>query len=412
MSEDNSIEENSLIGNDQEAVNDTKSEQEPPIEKAMFQVKMNKHIKNIPDYTVVTSIHSKKRRKLTIFLKIVAGFIIVGLSILLAWGIIFAAQDVLGINKQDKAYIIDIQKNASVSEIAQLLQDQGVIQSAVLFKAFYNNLESEGSFQYGTYPLNSNMPYNTIIAELQQYATSQEEVKVVFPEGLTLYDMGELLESNNVCGADEFIEAINTKNYGFDFEDNLWANDLRFHQLEGYAFPDTYNFFINENPVSVAKKMLKNYQNRVSKIMENAVSATGLSQENIMIIASIVQREASTITDMKKVASVYLNRLSAPNEFSRLQADPTRDYANQLKLQMDIINQEIIDAYNTYEGLGLPPGPICNPGLDAIQAVLALEETPYYYFCTDAKTGEFYYAETLEQHNANVYKAGLRQGTY
>ncbi|MFZ2538258.1 MAG: endolytic transglycosylase MltG [Oscillospiraceae bacterium] len=407
MSEDKNLEDKNLIENDYQNEIQEGIELKKPTKT--FNVNVDKHIKDIPDYAFSTNLKVKKRSRIGVFVKVMMGLIIVGISVMLAVGIIVASQDVLGINKPDAAYIVDIEKSSSVAQIAQTLEDRGVIRSALLFRTYYKLAKIDGNFQFGTYPLNSNMSYHVIIDELQQYSTSKEEIRIVFPEGLTLYDMSQLLEKNKVCNAKEFLKAIDAENFGFEFEKNIWENELRFHQLEGYAFPDTYNFFIAENPISVAKRLLKNYDDRVTALMKEKVASTGLTQEKLIIIASIVQREAGKTDEMKRVASVYLNRLKSPKEYARLQADPTREYANQLKLQMDIINQDIIDAYNTYEGIGLPPGPICNPGLEAITAVLEPEETPYLYFCSNLTTGEFYYAETLEQHNKNVRKAGLRQ---
>ena len=114
---------------------------------------------------------------------------------------------------------------------------------------------------------------------------------------------------------------------------------------------------------------------------------------------------------MSRIASVYANRLKNPGAYPNLQADPTRNYAEELALQMNVVNQEILDAYNTYEGAGLPPGPICNPGLDAIKATLYPEETEYFYFCTNLdsslETRQYYYATTLEEHEQNLRAAGL-----
>ena len=114
---------------------------------------------------------------------------------------------------------------------------------------------------------------------------------------------------------------------------------------------------------------------------------------------------------MANVASVYSNRLKNKGVYPNLQADPTRGYAEELKKQMDVIDQKVLDAYNTYEGTGLPPGPICNPGLDAIQATLYTAETEYFYFCTNLdsslETRKYYYAKTLEEHEKNLRKAGL-----
>lgn len=407
----NSSNDNNLSNNESEdkKLNDNDIDKLNNLEKPTrnFNIQLDDKIKDIPDYEFANS--NVKKRKAGIFVKIMVGLIIVGISVMLAFGIIFSAQDILGINKPDVNYIIDVEKDSTMTDIANTLEEKGVINSSLLFRVYYKFAKIDGNFQFGTYPLNSNMSYDLIINELNKYSISKQEAKVTFKEGLTLYDMSKLLQQNKVCNGDEFLKAIDTEDFGFEFEKNIWKNELRFHKLEGYAFPDTYNFFIDENPVSVAKRFLKNYDSRVSDLMKEKLASTGLTQEKVITIASIVQREAGQSHEMKRVASVYLNRLKSPKEFSRLQADPTREYANQLKHQMDVIDQDIIDAYNTYEGTGLPPGPVCNPGLEAIEAVLEPDETPYFYFCTNLKTGEFYYAETLNQHNRNVRKAGLRQ---
>ena len=111
---------------------------------------------------------------------------------------------------------------------------------------------------------------------------------------------------------------------------------------------------------------------------------------------------------MKKVASVFYNRLNNPDEYPLLQSDPTTNYVEDIIMpNIEVRSKKIFEAYDTYQGAGLPPGPICNPGLDAINAVLYPAETDYYYFCSNLETGEFYYAETLEQHEQNLVEAGL-----
>ena len=151
-----------------------------------------------------------------------------------------------------------------------------------------------------------------------------------------------------------------------------------------------------------------NFDSKISADVKDLMTKQGMDLHELLTIASIVQAEAPNVEEMKKVASVYLNRLNDPATFPRLDADPTRDYATE-QILGNQGSQEIADAYNTYVGNGLPPGPINNPGLDAIMAVLQPEDTSYYFFGTDLRTGEFYYAETLEEHNQNVQKAGLRQ---
>ena len=132
--------------------------------------------------------------------------------------------------------------------------------------------------------------------------------------------------------------------------------------------------------------------------------------EEVLTLASIVQAEAANTKDMKNVASVFYNRLNNPNEYPLLQSDPTTNYVEEVIIPYSQVQTEKINiAYDTYKGAGLTPGPICNPGLDAINAVLYPAETDYYYFCSNLETGEFFYAETLEEHEQNLVTAGLVQ---
>jgi len=223
--------------------------------------------------------------------------------------------------------------------------------------------------------------------------------------------MAQRLEENVVCSAKDFIDAINTSDFGYEFEQEFTRNRLRFHRMEGYAFPDTYFFFKDDNPVNVAKKLVQNFDSRVNEDLRARMKELGYTMEETIIIASIVQQESGKPEEMSRIASVYANRLKNPGAYPNLQADPTRNYAEELALQMNVVNQEILDAYNTYEGAGLPPGPICNPGLDAIKATLYPEETEYFYFCTNLgsslETRQYYYATTLEEHEQNLRAAGL-----
>ena len=133
----------------------------------------------------------------------------------------------------------------------------------------------------------------------------------------------------------------------------------------------------------------------------------GLTLEETVTLASIVQAESGHEDQMRKVSSVFWNRLEHPDDYPKLQSDVTREYVNNfIKPYIEAPNQAIYDAYNTYACEGLPVAPICNPGMDAIRAALYPEDTKYYYFLTD-KEGNYYYARTLSEHNRNKKKAGL-----
>lgn len=379
-----------------------------------FQLNLDNELKRIPDYTLDGGQGARiKSRGMRVFMKIMLAIIVIGISVFLSVAILFCAQDMFGVNKPDEVVLVDIPKNAGLSQVADKLQAVGVIRSADLFKVYFKLSKPTGEFQYGTYSLNPSMSYDIIIEELFKYASTKEEVTVTFPEGFTLYQMAQRLESSGVCTARDFLNTVNNMDFGFDFEKDVPGDPLRYNKLEGYLFPDTYNFFKDGNPADVATKMLYNFENKMSEELLAQMEEMGFTLEETLTIASIVQKEAGKSNEMRMVASVYYNRLKNKGVYPNLQADPTRGYAELIEEQMQIIdgitpNEEILNAYDTYEGKGLPPGPICNPGLDAIEATLNPADTDYFYFCNNLDTGEFFYAKTLEEHERNLVKAGLR----
>lgn len=372
-------------------------------QKERFDISLENKINTIPDYQENVRV---RRGKSSTFAKIMGAFIIIGISILLAILIISSAQEIFGINRQDKVTLVDIPENSGVSGIAEILEDRKIIRSAFLFKAYYKLFGEGTSLNYGLYELNSNMSYDVIFENMAEYAAAKDEVTVTFPEGMTIYEVANKLESSKVCDATEFIEVLNSKAFGVELEKSLTINPLKFHKFEGFIFPDTYNFYIDDTPINVAKKMLREFDKKITPEMRAKMQEMGYTLEQTITIASIVQKEAGKTEEMRRVSSVYHNRLNNKDIYPNLQACPTRDYANQLKTQMKIIDQSIIDAYNTYEDAGLPPGPICNPGVDAIKATLDPETTDYFFFCTSA-AGDFYYGKTLKDHEKNIRKAGL-----
>lgn len=374
-----------------------------------FQLDLGKKLEEIPEYTLHEDAGKiRKKRRKSAFARVMIGIIIVGISVLLSMTIIFGAQDAFGFGKADLSIAVKVPQNATVTDVAELLEEKGVINSSFLFRVYYKLNNPEGSFHYGTYTLNSNMSYSDIISELFKYGTSRNEISVTFPEGFTLYEMAKRLEEKGVCSAQAFIEAAdNTEDFGYAFEKDLKDDPLKYHRLEGFLFPDTYYFYENDIPENVIKKMLDNYEKKIESY-RTRMKELGMTEEDTIRLASIVQQEAGKTTEMAKVSSVYHNRLENPGAYPLLQADPTRVYARELKEQMGTeVNQQILNAYDTYKSGGLPPGAICNPGEDAIKAALYPENTDYYFFCSNLNTHQFYYAQTYEEHQANLRKAGL-----
>ncbi len=238
-------------------------------------------------------------------------------------------------------------------------------------------------------------------------STTSNVVRVTFPEGSSVSQIAQLLEENGVCSALEFMaEANNILNLeGFGFE--IPNPEERAFLLEGYIFPDTYEFYRNESASSAIKRFLKNSAVKLDDEIIARCNELGYTLDEILTLASIIQEEAGNPAEMGKVSSVLHNRLES-SVFPKLQCDVAtfylRDYIKPY------VNEEryaeLVELYNTYNCEGLPAGPITNSGIDAVRAALYPDETDYYFFVTDSE-GAYYYAETWAEHVENCDIAGL-----
>ncbi len=246
--------------------------------------------------------------------------------------------------------------------------------------------------------------------KVSQTSENPNTVKITFPEGYTVYQYAELLEKNGVCSKADFYNAVNTPVAGID----LSQTEERVFLLEGYLFPDTYDFYKNEPAQSVVQRFIENYNSKVTPDMKAKAQALGYSMDEMLTLASIIQKECDYgIEECKNVSSVFHNRLSESRE-TYLGSDVTYFYLKNMADYLGGSDSQKFDdfllKYYTYSGYrkGLPAGPVCNPGLKAIEAAVSPSETNYHYFLTDESGEKFYYAETFEQHQQNGRLAGLK----
>ena len=293
--------------------------------------------------------------------------------------------------------------------------DEGLIRLKKVFRVISRLSGKDTSYIPGDHELSPNMSYEAMIEELcYNHAQDREYVRVTFTEGTNLLDIAKQLEENEVCDAEEFVFYFNAGGYGFKFEDYIPKNEpLRFQNREGYCFPDTYEFYVGEDPEIVVQKIYENFDKKITSADYRAMDELGMTLDDVITLSSIVQAEAPSFEDMKMVAGVFHNRLNNPGVFTMLQSDPTRKYAEEV-IQPYLASQQredplMCNEYNTYIGQGLPPGAINNPGKDAITAVLYPESSNYYYFVANVQTGETFYAVDLKAHNDNIAKIKQQQ---
>ncbi|MCM1544926.1 MAG: endolytic transglycosylase MltG [Ruminococcus sp.] len=235
--------------------------------------------------------------------------------------------------------------------------------------------------------------------------------RVTFPEGYSAVQIAKKLEENKVCSAEDFMAEVQDlekvrANYKFAAEITNESN--RAFALEGYVFPDTYEFYKGESAASALGRFLKNAEAKLPDEYYARAKELGYTMGEIITLASIIQKEAGIKAEMGKVSSVLHNRIESP-DYGRLQCDVTINYVNDYVTDSPYIDgdtEKFAELYNTYKCKGLPVGAICNPGADAIKAALYPEDTNYFFFVTDAEKN-YYYAETYKQHQENCKKCGL-----
>lgn len=359
-----------------------------------------------------------------IFLGAVLSVTAICLGIFFSIKVIGALRDITGMAKERKEMEFEITEDMNVNTIVDQLYENGMIEMPSLMKLYISFTKNGDGFLNGPHTINSNMSYNNIIEALKTEKEFSETIQVVIPEGLSVVEIGKLLEENYVCRAVDFEAYVKTKQNKFDFEEKLKNNPNRMFMLEGYLFPDTYEFYVidylKKDPnydtstwaKKAADKMMSNFEDRITKKMKLRMSELGMTLDETIILASIIQREGTNEENMAMISSVFHNRLNDPENFPNLESDAVLTYyingtivprtTSSNKEQME----KIKEAYNTYSCVGLPAGAICNPGLDAITAALYPDDTDYYFFLA-ARDGTFYWAETMEQHEQNIIDADL-----
>lgn len=343
--------------------------------------------------------------------------LIIAVSIVLSLVIITCGKDVLGIGKDDTPHAVTVQDGATIDDIAYMLEEKGIIRYPKIFILFSKLRKADSSYIPGQYYLRGNMAYETIIQKLtSKESENKVSVEVTFPEGITLDEIAAKLEENKVCKAEDFLFTFNSGNFGCKFEDELKGTDnsLKFRRMEGYAFPDTYMFYEDMDIDEVCMKIYYNFDSKMTNEHYAKMKQRGLTLDQLITFASIVQKESGNPESMNIIASVFWNRLKDPGEFAgKLQSDPTTNYAKfTIKPNLVISNKAMLDAYDTYVGEGLPPGAICNPGIQAIDAVLDAIDTDYRYFAANIYTGVTEYSVTYEEHLAKVERIHEEEAQY
>ena len=317
--------------------------------------------------------------------------------------------DILAINTSDVVIKVEIPEEPTYNDILDILHDNDLIKQKTLcniFAKFRHYDDEDNKYLSGVYYLDRTMGIEGMLNKCMAAPESADTVTLGFPEGWTIKQIFEKLEKYDVCKTDRLYTALSDVDYEFDFVRSLTPEEERYQLLEGYIFPDTYDFYVDADANYVIRKFLSNFNDRWTDEYQARADKLGYSMDEIIIIASIIQKEAADSSQMKAVSSVIHNRLKNSVKFPTLGCDSTAIYvSNYVKPVVGgSRGNYYLSKYDTAANRGLPPGPICNPGIDAIEAALYPSDTNYYYFLHD-NSGKIYMAKTQKEHEGNYVLA-------
>lgn len=315
--------------------------------------------------------------------------------------------DILVIDKDNNiTRSVTIEEGMGFNEVFDVLEENGFVKQKTICKLFllyrkYQTVE----YLPGVYYLESNDGLEKNIESMMARKTgSKDTVRLTFPEGWTIAQIFEKLEKYEVCTAEKLYANLDIVAKEYSFISEITPKSGRYLLAEGYLFPDTYDFYIEETPSSVLKKLFSNFEKKWTSEFDERRAELGMTIDEVISIAAMIQREAKNTSQMAVISSVVHNRLNKASTFPTLDMNSTKDYILSLKsynVFTDFYYDLYLGTYNTYSAQGLPPGPICSPGLAAIRAALYPADTDYYFFM-HSPTGEIYLAETADQHQVNT----------
>ena len=324
---------------------------------------------------------------------------VIGASILLACVGWVAAGDVLALNKPDKEVTITIAPDTSFDDVTNRLKEEGLIEYKLLFKLFAAFTHGADKVTMGTYTLNTDMDYRALLYGMSANSATKAEVSVTITEGMTTAQIFQELERMGVASRSELERVASEHDYAFSFLQDIPLGSAS--RLEGYLYPDTYTFNTPHSPLYAINKMLVRFDELFTDEMRQQVADSGNTIRQILTIASLIERETDG-SDQRQIASVIYNRLNNPGAGTNgyLQIDATLVYINGGKEPTEA-DKAIDSPYNTYKYQGLPPGPIANPGMEAIKAAMNPESTNYYYYAL-GDDGSHHFFRTLQEQQSFI----------
>ncbi len=340
------------------------------------------------------------------------------------------AVDVLAFGKEPQEITITVTEKDDMDSISQKLKAADMIRYPNLFKLFAQLTGKGEDISVGTFQFSGDRiyDYNALIKAMIDYGPEQNVVEIMFPEGYNCAQIFELLEEHGVCTVAD-LEAYAASGELGDYWFLEGVERGHKYCLEGYLAPDTYKFYTNDEPGRVLGKFLAEFDSRIDErqqemftqlnqrlsdqMRRNGYSSAYIEEhqftfQDVVILASIIEKETSGNVESFQIASVFFNRLADPSNFPCLESDATIDYAINYYNKGELITDDQINAspYHSYTHQGMIPGPIANPGLNSLGAALNPADTSYYYFVLDKEAGSHVFAKTFREHQNNLNRLG------
>lgn len=340
--------------------------------------------------------------------------IIVGSAVLATVGWTWA-NDLLALDKEYASIIVTVDSDmlvevetadgdgsvstsskADLKQITKYLKDEGLINYPFLFRLYAWFSNADEKIVAGTYELNTEMDYRALVVNMSRSSATRQTIDVTIPEGYTVDQIFQLLEAKGIASVSGLEDMAANWPYKWSFLQELPLGDH--HRLEGYLFPDTYTFYLGEDPKYVINKMLLRFDEQMSAYYDQFTEDSPYTLHEVIILASLIEKETDG-DDYKTIASVLYNRLNNPNAETAgfLNVDAALVYINGGRVPTNE-DKELDSPYNTYKYKGLPPTPIANPGMASLYAALEPDSTNYYFYALNPATGKHEFSRTYQEH--------------
>jgi UPF0755 protein len=298
--------------------------------------------------------------------------------------------------------MIDVESGDTTSKISEKLRKSGVIKYSKVFEFIAKTEGMDKKMQVGSFSFEKGESYSSIFEAMQQVQDYRDSVRVTIPEGYEVNKIIDTLVEKGVGKKERYMQIISTWDFGYDY---IPAANTK-NRLEGFLYPDTYDFFLDEVEENVIKKFIDNFDAKIKEAdIKNKAEKIGMTLKDAVTLASIIEMEGQQAEELPMISSVFHNRMKIS---MNLQSCATVNYILPVADRKWILTYDdmaIDNPYNTYKYSGLPPTPISNPGIVALKAAVEPAESEYLYFVAKGDgTGTHAFSKTLEEHEANAKK--------